>query len=56
MDKDQLKEFDKYAKYLKEQGVSIEDLTVSSQGEATPVQSNETESGRHNNRRVDIHS
>lgn len=42
--------------YLKEQGVNIEDLTVSSQGEANPVQSNETESGRHNNRRVDIHS
>ncbi|OIQ25096.1 OmpA family protein [uncultured Vibrio sp.] len=42
--------------YLKDHGVHIEKSRTQSQGENEPVQSNESVSGRQQNRRVDIYS
>jgi len=41
---------------LQAQGVDVNQATVTSQGEHAPVQTNDSESGRHDNRRTDIHS
>lgn len=40
--------------YIKELGVSISMVTYGGLGESTPIASNETEKGRHLNRRVEI--
>ncbi|MEG3223239.1 OmpA family protein [Vibrio gigantis] len=42
--------------YLQEHGAYIEQASVESQGEKSPVQSNDSATGRHLNRRVDIQS
>ncbi|MBY7732986.1 OmpA family protein [Vibrio splendidus] len=42
--------------YLQEHGAYIEQASVESQGEKAPVQSNDSATGRHLNRRVDIQS
>ena len=42
--------------YLQEHGAYIEQVSVESQGEKAPVQSNDSATGRHLNRRVDIQS
>ncbi|MGF1752342.1 OmpA family protein [Vibrio makurazakiensis] len=42
--------------YLQEHGAYIEHASVESQGEKAPVQSNDSATGRHLNRRVDIQS
>lgn len=53
-----LKLSERRAKYirdiLKEKGVSTDRIDVAWKGEADPVSSNDTEAGRHNNRRVEL--
>jgi outer membrane protein OmpA-like peptidoglycan-associated protein len=42
------------AGYLQSHGVAVQRLVVSGRGEAQPVDTNDTEAGRANNRRVEI--
>ncbi|TCN63956.1 OmpA family protein [Vibrio crassostreae] len=51
-----LKRSESVVTYLREHGVPVEQITVTSQGEKAPIQSNDLETGRHLNRRVDIQS
>ena len=39
---------------LRDKGVSRNQITIESRGEAEPVDTNETEDGKHNNRRVEV--
>ncbi|UJF17509.1 OmpA family protein [Vibrio sp. SS-MA-C1-2] len=44
----------KTADNLNQNGIAVDKLAIQTQGEATPVESNETEVGREKNRRVEI--